>query len=111
MTSDAHGNIRIWNKDKKFMREIIFPHPVDSVCFLNTSGDLLVSHEERISVIKFETYWTKSFDHFGITKSGERDAMMRPGSADSQCDAFVASYKEPKKLLIVDNDDMAEVLN
>jgi hypothetical protein len=62
-------------------------------------------------VIKFETYWTKAFDHFGVTPSGDRDAQMRPGSADSECDSYVVPAKEPKKLLILDSDDMAEVLN
>lgn len=111
VTSDASGMIRIWNINKKFLREILFPHPVDSVCFLNTKGDLLVSHEERISVIKFETYWTKSFDHFGITTSGARDANMRPSSADSECNAFVVPPHSVRRLLIMDDNDMAEVLN
>ena len=82
VTSDANGMLRLWTRDKKFIREIQFPHPIDSVCFLNTRGDLLVSHEERISVIKFDTYWTKSFDHFGLTKFGEA-SNRRPVSANS----------------------------
>lgn len=49
------------------MREIQFPHPIDSVCFLNEKGDILVSHVNRISVVRFETYWTSSFTHFGFT--------------------------------------------
>ena len=39
------GSIRIWSPDKKFLREIAFPHKVDSVCFFNSTGDILVSHE------------------------------------------------------------------
>ena len=72
VTCDGDGTIRLWDQNKKLMREINFPHAIDSVCFLNTKGDLLVSHEARISVIKFETYWAKSMDHFGITSPGER---------------------------------------
>jgi hypothetical protein len=30
---------------------------VDSVCFLNEIGDILVGHDRRLSVIKFQTYW------------------------------------------------------
>lgn len=67
VTSDKNGVIRIWNKDKKFLREIHFPNPVDSVCFLNIEGDILVSHSKRISHIKFTSYWTKIFDYYGIS--------------------------------------------
>ena len=67
VTSDISGNIKIWSLDKRFMREINFPHPVDSVCFLNERGDILVSHVQRISKVKYETYWTSSFTNFGFT--------------------------------------------
>ena len=68
VTSDESGIIRLWNLDKKFMREIQFPTPIDSVCFMNANGDILVSHVERISLIRFESYWNTTFTHFGITK-------------------------------------------
>ena len=35
VTSDITGIIRLWTKDKKFLREIQFPDPIDSVSFLN----------------------------------------------------------------------------
>ena len=35
--------------------------------FMNKEGDLLVSHVQRISKIKFATYWTSSFTHYGFT--------------------------------------------
>lgn len=63
VTSCAGGTVKIWSQDKQFLREIAFPHPVDSVCFFNTSGDLLVSHENRVSIILYERYSTKSFDY------------------------------------------------
>lgn len=69
VTSDGKGVLRVWNKDKKFLREINFPTAIDSVCFLNSRGDLIVSHAKRVSTIKFETYWTKTFDYFGVTTS------------------------------------------
>ena len=50
------------------MREIIFPDQIDSVCFLNPRGDILVSHVQRISKILYETYWTSSFTNFGFTE-------------------------------------------
>ena len=49
------------------MREIQFPTPIDSVCFINEQGDILVSHVSRISKIKYETYWSVSFTNFGFT--------------------------------------------
>jgi WD40 repeat protein len=67
VTSDTSGSIKIWSLEKRFMREIQFPHPIDSVCFLNEKGDILVSHVQRISLIRFDTYWTSSFTHYGFT--------------------------------------------
>lgn len=63
VTSCAGGTVRIWSQDKQFLREIAFPHPVDSVCFFNSSGDILVSHEKRVSLITYERYKTRSFDY------------------------------------------------
>lgn len=69
VTSDIKGAIRIWNRDKKFIREIQLPTSVESVCFLNKQGDLLISHAARVSHLRFATYWTKIFDYYGITNS------------------------------------------
>jgi len=69
VTSDTKGAIRIFNREKKFLREIQFPNPVDSICFLNQFGDLLISHESRISHLRFKTYWTRLFDYYGVTNS------------------------------------------
>ena len=66
VTGDLKGNIRLWSEDKLFLREIQFPTSIDSVCFLNSKGDLLVSHANRISLIKVETYWTEVFDWYRI---------------------------------------------
>ena len=63
MTSCANGTVRIWSQDKQFLREITFPHAVDSVCFFNSLGDILVSHEKRVSLITYARYKTKSFDY------------------------------------------------
>ena len=35
VSSCQGGIIRIWNLNKKFLREITFPHRIDSVCFYN----------------------------------------------------------------------------
>ena len=67
VTSDVGGSIKLWSLEKRFLREIQFPDPIDSVCFVNERGDILVSHVSRISKIKYETYWTSSFTNFGFT--------------------------------------------
>ena len=63
VSSCEGGSIRIWNTDKKFLREIALPHKADSVCFLNAQGDILVSHEKRVSLINFARYKTDTFDY------------------------------------------------
>lgn len=68
ITSDESGIIRIWDQDKKFLREIVFPHRVDSVCFYNAAGDILVSHEKRVSLINFKRYRTSSFNYVEDTR-------------------------------------------
>lgn len=44
LTADQGGNIKVWTRSKKFLREFTLPTRVDSVCFLNSAGDILVSH-------------------------------------------------------------------
>jgi hypothetical protein len=43
--------------DKQLIREINFPNKVDTVCFMNENGDILVGHDRRLSVVKFQAYW------------------------------------------------------
>lgn len=64
VSSCQGGTIKIWSKDKVFLREINFPNKVDSVSFFNSNGDILVSHDQRVSIIKFDKYKTKSFQSF-----------------------------------------------
>lgn len=89
VTGDNTGVIRIWNSDKKFLREIVFPTPIDSVCFLNERGDLLVSHAKRVSYIKFTTYWSKVFDYYGITVAKDDEELAQKAKDDESlfCDA------------------------
>lgn len=62
VSSDQGGFIKLWSLDKKFIREIQFPHQVDAICFFNTKGDLLVSHEQRVSLLQYSVYENKFFD-------------------------------------------------
>ena len=61
-TCDELGYIWIWNFNKKFLREIRLPDHIDSICFINPEGDLLVSHSKRISLIKYEKYYSNTFE-------------------------------------------------
>ena len=63
VSSCSEGVITIWTFNKKFMREILFPHRIDSVCFYNAEGDILVSHEKRISMILFKRYKIAAFNY------------------------------------------------
>lgn len=42
----------------------MFPNRIDSVCFANAKGDLLVSHDKRVSQILYKKYKSKTFDFF-----------------------------------------------
>jgi hypothetical protein len=58
------------------------PHKIDSICFQNPKGDLLVSHENRVSLIKLETYWTRIFDYFGVTDSTTDESLAQVAAED-----------------------------
>ena len=72
VSSCAAGSIRIWSRDKKFLREIAFPHKVDSACFYNAAGDILVSHEQRVSLVGYARYKTETFDYVAASKDPVR---------------------------------------
>lgn len=73
------------------------------MCFLNAEGDLLVSHSQRISYIKFTAYWTKIFDYYGITVSREDEELNRIAQenaslfADSQ---FIVDDEPTKRVKV-----------
>jgi hypothetical protein len=75
--------------DKQLLREINFPNRVDSLCFINEAGDLLVGHDRRLSVIRFITYWPFRDDK---------------GNFDPGCEVEPRTFpsQEPKKLEIRD---------
>jgi len=81
---------------------------------LNTEGDLLVSHAQRISHIKFQTYWTKIFDYYGITKSKDDPILAELAKEDESlfCDSdFLVDDEPPKRVKIDDQVIMLQVLN
>ena len=51
MTSCKGGVIKLWTMDMQLIREIKFPKSIESAVFGNEKGDILVSHEGRITQI------------------------------------------------------------
>lgn len=118
VTSDTSGSIKIWSLEKRFLREISFPHAIDSVCFLNDHGDILVSHVQRISKIRFETYWTTSFTHFGITQITDPIHLKyKELEASIETEAFddhIFAKPPPNRLRAINNelfDELGRVKN
>jgi WD40 repeat protein len=103
VTGDRNGSIRIWNRDKKFLREILFPDQIDSVCFLNDKGDLMVSHSKRISKIEFGSYWTKIFDYYGITKSKDDPTLAEIAGESIFGDTDFIVEDEPAKRVKIES--------
>ena len=56
VTSCASGIIKLWSSYKHLLKEIQFKNKIDAVTFLNEQGDLLIAHDKRVSVIKYENY-------------------------------------------------------
>lgn len=50
------GLVKVWNIKKELLREIKFPEPITSVCFLNSDGDLLVGHVGKVSTVLAKDY-------------------------------------------------------
>ena len=51
VTGGKDGIIKVWNMRKQLIREIKFPEPITSVCFLNAKGDILVGHVGKVSSV------------------------------------------------------------
>jgi hypothetical protein len=45
------------------MREMTFPNKILSACFCDGSADILVSHDDRVSLLTYERYYTKTFEY------------------------------------------------
>jgi WD40 repeat protein len=45
------GLVKIWNSAKELVREIKFPEPIESACFMSPDGEILVGHGGKISTI------------------------------------------------------------
>ena len=65
ISSCIGGLLKIWHMPSKtLMSEIKFPDKIDSACFMRKNeimSDILIGHEKRVSLIKFETYCSKEY--------------------------------------------------
>lgn len=76
LTSSEDGSIKIWTMpQKKCLGEITLPHRVESACFLNQEGDLLIAHDKRFSVLRYSIYWQQP-SNFQISDNFE-DGLKR----------------------------------
>lgn len=53
---DGEGLVKVWNCKKQLIREVKFVEPINSVCFLNLEGDLLVGHSGNLSRLDASAY-------------------------------------------------------
>lgn len=44
VSADNTGLIKIWNAHKQLIREIQFPEPANSLCFIDYREDLMIGH-------------------------------------------------------------------
>ena len=56
MTGAKDGLVKVWNIKKELLREIKFPEPITSVCFLNSKADILVGHVGKVSSVLAKDY-------------------------------------------------------
>ena len=113
VTSDVGGSIKLWSLEKRFLREIQFPDPIDSVCFVNERGDILVSHVSRISKIKYETYWTSSFTNFGFTDINDPihlEYKQKEATIETEMfDDFVYHKPPPSRVRVANSDHFEQL--
>jgi len=83
------------------------------VSFLNREGDLLVSHEQRLSLIYYKTYWTDTFDYYRIKRPEGIVVKEEPtGDNEAWAEPIFSNYKV-KEVLITEQifDEMKDKHN
>ena len=56
VTGGEDGFVKVWDQDKRLVREIKFPDPIKTVCFKNSDFDILVGHGAEVSLIRASDY-------------------------------------------------------
>ena len=60
LSTSEDGTIKLWNWDKLLIREIKFPHPLNSGVILNSHLDILIGFENMIYVCRAKKYRPKA---------------------------------------------------
>jgi hypothetical protein len=71
VTGARDGLVKVWNIRKELVREIKFPEPITSVCFLNSKGDILVGHVGKVSTVLAKDY--KPFEVPDLATPNEKE--------------------------------------
>lgn len=71
VTGAKDGLVKVWNIKKELIREIKFPEPITSVCFLNHNADLLVGHVGKVSTVLAKDY--KPFEVLELSLPAQED--------------------------------------
>lgn len=77
VTGGEDGYAKVWTSNKELIREICFPEPINSVCFLNSQFDILVGHGPKVSIISAKDY--KPFE--GMAEEGADFEEMKEAMA------------------------------
>ena len=56
ITCCEKGFVKIWDSNKNIIREITFSDPINSACFLNNEGDILICHRDKVTMIVHQMY-------------------------------------------------------
>lgn len=63
VTGGEDGFVKVWTYQKQLIREIKFPKEVNCVSFISKTGDILVGHKEKISILKADDYYPNKRPH------------------------------------------------
>eukprot|EP00347_Sterkiella_histriomuscorum_P010595 403375671 len=77
VTGAKDGLVKVWNIKKELIREIKFPEPITSVCFLNQNADLLVGHVGKVSTVLAKDYKPFEVEDLALPPQEEIAQFMR----------------------------------
>lgn len=86
-TSSLDGTVKIWDgEENTLIREIQFQEPVNSVCFNNARGDLIVGLSNQVGLVRMQDYLPYNLLRLAIDLDHRDDALelsiMFDGSID-----------------------------
>ena len=93
VTGGRDGLVKIWNIKKELIREIKFPEPITSVCFLNSAADILVGHVGKVSSVLAADYKPFETPELALPNEEEVKKFMKDRTVCSE-----SVFKQLKKL-------------